>query len=88
MGEEKQGDGCLQHGSHPGGAACLLFDHLLGSSSEMTKCVNYDSRYWSHWHVIITDCCDVDEGKETGNFGMRIFLYNKRKNESWTFVSV
>ena len=34
MGEEKQGDGCLQHGSHPGGAECLLLDHLLGSSSE------------------------------------------------------
>ena len=34
MGEEKQGDGFLQHGSHPVGAACLLFDHLLGSSSE------------------------------------------------------
>ena len=55
---------------------------------EMTECINYDSRDWSHWHAIITDGCDVDEGKETGNFGMRIFLYNKRKNESWTFVSV
>ena len=30
MDEEKKGDGCLQHGSHPGGAECLLFDHLLG----------------------------------------------------------
>ena len=34
MGEEKQGDGCLQHESHPGGAECLLLDHLLRSSSE------------------------------------------------------
>ena len=36
MGEEKQGDECLQHGSHPGGAArmhvCLLLGHLLGYS--------------------------------------------------------
>ena len=34
MGEEKQGDGCLQHGSHPGGAECLLLNHPLGFYSE------------------------------------------------------